>query len=164
MKPEGSAKFYQTLSSRVGFGHETKFKLLTSTALELEVPIKHFTWQLWHFNCVVNASQHNEYTASKCTLYIYLYVILFLVYTGKFSNCGDHTLLIFLGTICRYVESSHVTLIIHILYILRKYFTTIKSGISRLNGSLVPRRGGGGERVPGIHCLRMRVIIGRSMW
>ena len=30
--------------------------------------------------------------------------------------------------------------------------------------SLVPRRGGGGERAPGTHCLRMRVIIGRSTW
>ena len=33
-----------------------------------------------------------------------------------------------------------------------------------LNISLVPRRGGGGERAPGTHCLRMRVIIGRSTW
>ena len=33
-----------------------------------------------------------------------------------------------------------------------------------LTCSLVPRRRGGGERGPGIHCLRMRVIIiiGRS--
>ena len=31
--------------------------------------------------------------------------------------------------------------------------------------SLVPRRGGGGgERAPGTHCLRMRVIIGKATW
>ena len=30
--------------------------------------------------------------------------------------------------------------------------------------SLVPRRGGGGERAPGTHCLRMRVIIGKTTW
>ena len=28
--------------------------------------------------------------------------------------------------------------------------------------SLIPRRGGGGERAPGTHCLRMRVIIGKT--
>ena len=28
--------------------------------------------------------------------------------------------------------------------------------------SLVPRRGGGGERAPGTHCLRMRVIIAKA--
>ena len=30
--------------------------------------------------------------------------------------------------------------------------------------SLVPRRGGGGERAPGTHCLRMRVIIAKATW
>ena len=30
--------------------------------------------------------------------------------------------------------------------------------------SLVPRHRGGEERAPGIHCLRMCVIIGRSTW
>ena len=31
--------------------------------------------------------------------------------------------------------------------------------------SLVPRRGGGGgERVPGTHCLCMRVIIAKATW
>ena len=30
--------------------------------------------------------------------------------------------------------------------------------ITSLTASLVPRRGGGGERAPGTHCLRMRLI------
>ena len=40
-----------------------------------------------------------------------------------------------------------------------------RSTHSNIVRSLVPRGGGGrGERVPGTHCLRMRVIIAKATW
>ena len=37
-----------------------------------------------------------------------------------------------------------------------------KASIAVSADSLVPRRGGGGERAPGTHCSRMRLIIAKA--
>ena len=46
------------------------------------------------------------------------------------------------------------------------HYHTVKetSCFSKIFGSLVPRCGEGGDRVPGKHCLRMHIIIAKATW